>query len=229
MGSSIQAEDNILTAQELKILSNKYVQSILSDYSDDGNDIVLQQLKNGAGWLQAWEAQHGDIVNYICESTTHEEQKIALRKKTLALVEKCSITQPFLREGLTDEEVDLLLKHRHPDLSLEDAKMVQFEVYIFSETSLRCLRKISAQFADANKDDWFDLSVNIHRQHISHLYRKTVAHLTGETYNFESLVDVLQKMIDEVENKILDGKPWDFTKKLRDVRQFEELQKQNLA
>ncbi|MBF0444364.1 MAG: hypothetical protein HQL68_02150 [Magnetococcales bacterium] len=229
MGSSIQIGQNIFTAQELKSIAKKHVQSILLSSKNDGTDIVADQLKNSAAWMEAWEKEYEEIVNHICEATTFAEQKIALRKETLALIENCSITQPFLREGLTDEEVDLLLKHRHPELSLEDAKMAQFQIYIFSDTSLRCLREIATRFADAVEGDWYELCVNIHRQHISHLYRKTVAHLTGDTYSFESLVEVMQKMIDEVEKKVLDGKAWDFTKKLQDVKQFEALQQHNLA
>jgi hypothetical protein len=228
MGSSRQPEQNVFTEEELKTASKNHVQSILLNSKNDGTDIVADHLKNSAGWMKAWEVEHDEIVRHICESTTFDEQKIALRKETLALIENCSITQPFLREGLTDEEVDILLKHRHPELSLEDAKLAQFQVYIFSETSLRCLRKLAEQFADAADGGWYDLCVNIHRQHISHLYRKTVAQLTGDTYSFESLVEVMQKMIDEVEKKVLDGKPWDFTKKLQDVKQFEALQQQNL-
>ncbi|MBF0194871.1 MAG: hypothetical protein HQL71_09940 [Magnetococcales bacterium] len=229
MGSSIQSGQIIFTAQELKILSKKHVQFILSNSKNDDNDIAAQHLKNSTQWLKAWEVEHDEIINHICESTNYEQQKVALRKESLVLIENCSITQPFLREGLTDDEVALLLKHRHPELSLEDAKLAQFQIYIFSDTSLRCLRKISAEFSDAAEGDWYDLCVNIHRQHISHLYRKTIAQLKGETYSFESVVEVMQKMIDEVEEKVLDGKTWDFTKKLQDVIKFEALQQQNLS
>jgi hypothetical protein len=224
MGRSIQAGQNFLSDQELRTISKQHIQSLLLTTEADESDIVVQQLKHNDRWMEAWEKEHEEIIQHLCTSKTVEEQKIALRKETLALIENCSITQPFLREGLTDEEVDLLLKHRHPDISIEDAKQAQFQTYIFSDASLRCLRRLSAEFSDAAEAGWYHLCLEIYRQHISHLYRHTIAQLTGDQYQFESLVEVMRNMIDEVEKKVLDGKPWDFSSKLQDIRQFEALQ-----
>jgi hypothetical protein len=226
MAHSIQSAEKRLSEQEIQILSQDHIQTLLQGDPTD-SDIVLAQLKASEGWLEAWKKEFQEIIKHLCESETPQEQKVALRKESLVLIENCTITQPFLREGLSDEEVKVLLKHRHPDLSTEEAMQAQYQIFILSDASLRCLRQLSALFSDAEEEDWYDLCFEIHQQHISHLFRQTIAHLTGEEYQFDSLVGVMGKMIDEVEEKVLDGKTWNFKGKLEDVRQFHALQQQN--
>jgi hypothetical protein len=225
MARSIPQGKNLLTSQEIQAISEQYILAAM-DGAGMKDDIVIQQLKESAEWMVAWKKEHQEIVEHLSEAQTVEEQKISIRKETLALIENCTITQPFLRHGLSDEQVEILLKHRHPEFSFEDARQAQYQMYIFSMASVRCLRRLSMEFSDAADEDWYDLCFEIHQQHIGHLYMQTISQLTGNEYNFESLVAVLQKMIDEVEAKVLDGKPWDFASKLQDIRQFEALQKQ---
>lgn len=223
MAHSILPGENLLGEQELGNLSAQHMRTILQSEPQEF-DIVVIQFNESPEWLAAWEKEHQEIIKHLSEAKTAPEQKIALRKESLALIENCAITQPFLRDGLSDEEMEILLKHRHPEFSLQEAQEAQLQMYILSDASLRVLHRLSAEFADAEKDDWYDLCMEIHQQHIGHLYRQTIAQLTGNKYNFESLVDVLHKMIDEVEAKVLDGKPWNFANKLKDVRQFATLQ-----
>ncbi|MBF0454343.1 MAG: hypothetical protein HQL72_05925 [Magnetococcales bacterium] len=225
MTNSIQMGQQPLSAQAMHLLSQEQIQAILQT-PDSSFDLVAHQFKESLQWMDTWEKEHREIIYHLAEAQDAQEQIIAIRKESLTLIENCTITQPFLREGLTDEEVALLLGHRHPDLSLEEATQAQYQLYLFSHASLRCLRRLSAACGDSSSP-WYELCFEIHQQHIGHLYRQTLAHLTGNEYNFESLVPLLQQMIDEVEAKVLDGKPWDFARKLQDVRQFEKLQHQS--
>ena len=223
MAHSIPAEYNLLTPDEIQRHAHQQMTEFLQN-SEGGFNLVAHQFKSSKEWLEAWKKEYQEIIQHLCEVESAEEQRIKIRKESLVLIENCAITLPFLREGLTDEEVEILLKHRHPEVSLMEAKEAQYQVYLFSEASLLCLRHLSTLFSDSGKEDWFDLCFEIHQQHISHLYRLTLAQLTGVEYNFESLAEIMQKMIDEVEEKVLDGKPWNFANKLRDVRQFQALQ-----
>jgi hypothetical protein len=202
----------VLTFEEMARRSQQHIENVMNSEEEKSRDIAIRQLDRNPEWFEAWRRDHHERLKRVAESSTRQDQVIKLRRELVNLVESGSAAQPFLRDAFTEEDKRLLATKLNHDMEFNDVMTMEFQLYVFSEASSRCLRLIALELQDARKNDWFGFYCNIYGQFIEHLYKEMIAQARDEVYALGPLVPVTKALVNETKEKIFQGFNWDYDK-----------------
>ena len=173
-------------------------------------DPVLVNLSGSRELLDKWKEVYAGYMHTLADADDAADQFLRLRRLLVEQIEASIYAQNFLKDELTLEDKQTIAERLYSDMDYEQAFQLNCQLYLLSETSCRCLRKISQDFSDLKKNDWFTLYCDLYNRLAGHIYKFHLSQQKDRDYLLAPLVEPLKKIVDRTREDILAGQNWSY-------------------